>query len=67
MQTLRKGALTASLKEASPRRPPRSPPLISTLEYMYRIFSVQEVTIWLNFSQAFREGFQLDTFNIRLP
>ena len=65
-QTLGKGALTAYLKEGSPRRLPRSPPLISTPECIYRIFSVQVVTILLNFSQAIEEGFQLDAFDIRL-
>jgi len=65
-QTLKKGDLTAYFKEGSPRRLPRSPTLISTPEYKYRIFSVQVVTILLNFSHAIEEGFQLDAFNIRL-
>jgi len=51
-ENFQKGALTASLKDGSPKRLPRLPPLISTPEYMYRIVSVQEVTILLNFSQA---------------
>jgi len=39
------GVLTTSVKEGGRRRPPRSPPLISTPAYMYGIPSVQEGTI----------------------
>jgi len=49
-ETLKREALTASMKEESPRPEPRSAPLLSTPDYMHRIFSVQEVTFFLNLS-----------------
>ena len=44
--------LSAKLSTGCPRRPSPSPPLISAPDYMYRIFSVQEVTVLLNLPQA---------------
>jgi len=41
--------LSAKLSKGGPRRPPHAPPLILLLDYMYRVFSIQEVRIALNF------------------
>jgi len=41
--------LSAKLSNGVPRRPPRSPPLISTPAYMFRIFPVPEINILLHF------------------
>jgi len=43
-----KGGLAASLTEGSPRRPPRSPLLISTLIVCMEFFSDKGVTTLLN-------------------
>jgi len=40
--------LSAKLSKGGQRRPPRSPSLISTPDYRYRMFSVQGVTILLS-------------------
>jgi len=40
--------LVRNSQNGNPMRPPRSPPLLFTPDYMCRIFSVEEVTILLN-------------------
>jgi len=54
--------LSAELSKAGPRR---SPPLISTPDYMYGMFSVQEVTLLLNLSEAIKRKFSVQCFYVR--
>ena len=57
--------LSAELSKAGPRRSPRSPPLISTPDYMYRMFSVHEVTLLLNLPEAISRKFSVQCFCVR--
>ena len=47
MRNSQNGVLTVSPKEGGRRPPPRSLPLISASNYVYGIFSVQNVIIFL--------------------
>ena len=57
--------LSAELSKAGPKRSPRSPPLISTPDYMYRMFSVQEVALLLNLPEAIKRKFSVQGFYVR--
>jgi len=58
--------LCVKLSKMDPRRPPRSPLLISHPDYIIQKFFSAEVTIFLNLPVAIKPKFSIECFYIRL-